>query len=295
MEAVLFNLQRFSTRDGPGIRTTAFFQGCNLNCAWCHNPESISAHPSLQFFADKCALCGGCALACRRGAHALEDGAHHFDPSKCAYCGECALYCPAGAIRCDARVYTPEALAAILLRDLPYYQNSGGGVTASGGEPMLRAEFLVALFALVKRQGVHTAVDTAANVTWDAFEAVLPVTDLFLVDLKAIDAETHRRYTGADNTRILRNIKDLSARGAAVEIRMPLIGGVNDSDESARKTAAYLTSLPAVPSVRLLPYHNYGLYKAGSVRMNMREFRPPESPEAFAGILRAHHIQVEVS
>ncbi len=295
MEAWLINVQRFSTRDGPGIRTTAFFQGCNLRCAWCHNPESVSARPALQYYADKCALCGLCAAACRRGAHAMESGAHRFDPTRCAYCGECALCCPTGAIRCDAKRFTPEALAALLSRDIAFYQNSGGGVTVSGGEPMLQARFVRALFALMKQKGVHTAVDTAAYAPWDAFEEVLPVTDLFLVDLKAADPLIHRRFTGADNAPILRNIEALSARGAALEVRMPLVRGVNDSDDCARQAAGFLGGLAAVPPVRLLPYHNYGLYKAQSVRMDMREFQPPESPEAFAGILRAHHIQVEVS
>lgn len=295
MEAFLFNVQRFSTRDGPGIRTTAFFQGCNLRCAWCHNPESLSPEPALQFFPDKCALCGGCAAACRRGAHSIQGGKHRFDASKCVYCGECAPCCPNGALRCDARRHTPESLAAVLLRDLAYYRNSGGGVTVSGGEPMLKAGFVRALFSLLKEAGVHTAVDTAANVPWGEFERVLPVTDLFLVDLKSIDAQTHRLYTGADNAGILRNLRALCERGAGVEVRMPLIRGVNDSGEFARRTADFLADLPGAPPVRLLAYHNYGLYKAESVRLEMREFQPPESVEAFANILRAHHIRVEVS
>jgi pyruvate formate lyase activating enzyme len=295
MEAYLFNVQRFSTRDGPGIRTTAFFQGCNLRCPWCHNPESVSQEPKLQFFEDKCVSCGGCVSACGKGAHTMEGGKHRFDESLCVYCGTCALYCPKNALRCDARLHTPETLSNLLLRDLSYYQNSGGGVTASGGEPMLRADFIRALFSLLKEKGVHTAIDTAANVSWSEFEKVLPVTDLFLVDLKAIDAGTHKQYTGADNAQILRNIRLLSECGAGLEVRMPLIRGVNDSDEFAQRTAAFLTSLPSAPPVRLLAYHNYGLYKAESVRLEMREFQPPESVEEFANILKAHHIHVEVS
>ena len=293
MEACVFNIQRFSTRDGPGIRTTAFFQGCNLRCAWCHNPESISLDPKLQFFPDKCASCGICSSVCRYGAHTQTGGAHHFDETRCAYCGECALHCPRSALRSDTRRYTPESLCEILLRDLEYYRNSGGGVTVSGGEPMLSAGFLRELFSLLKARGVHTAVDTAACVGWEAFEQVLPVSDLFLVDLKSIDPGIHRQYTGADNAVILENIRNLSARGAGLEVRMPLIRGVNDSEMLAQRTAEFLAKLPRIPPVRLISYHNYGLYKAESVRLEMREFQMPDAVEAFAAVLREHHIHVE--
>ncbi len=294
LEIYVFNLQRFSTKDGPGIRTTAFLQGCNLNCAWCHNPESIPLAPRLQYFTDKCVSCGICSSVCPRGAHTQTDGIHLFDEALCDYCGKCALTCPREALKCNAKRYTPEALAEVMLRDKDYYQNSGGGVTVSGGEPMLHADFVRELFGLLKAQGIHTAVDTAANVAWDRFETVLPVSDLFLVDIKSIDDTVHRRFTGAGNALILSNIEALDRHGAGISVRMPLVRGVNDSEAFAHRTGLFLQGLRRPPRVQLLPYHNYGLYKAASYRRKMEEFLPPESLGSFKEILEGYDIQVEV-
>jgi pyruvate formate lyase activating enzyme len=294
MQAYVFNIQRFSTRDGPGIRTTVFFQGCNLRCAWCHNPESIPAKPLLQFFQDKCVSCGQCVAACANGAHIMVDGQHRFDESLCTYNVACAAVCPQDALRADARPYTPEQLTDLLLRDEGYYRNSGGGVTASGGEPLLQAAFVQALFTALKQKDIHTALDTAVRMPWHTIEPLLPCTDLFLVDLKAIDPDVHMAYTGVDNRLILENIRALSQAGAAMEIRMPLIGGVNDSADFARRTGEFLSGLPVPPAVRLLPYHNYGLYKAQSIRRPMEEFSAPLHIDEFAHLLRGYHLIVEV-
>jgi glycyl-radical enzyme activating protein len=294
METCIFNIQRFSTKDGPGIRTTVFFQGCNLRCAWCHNPESIPAMPKLQFFEDKCVSCGLCVAACSKGAHYMDQGKHRFDESLCAYCGNCAQCCPQSALKADAGPCTPESLRDVLVRDKVYYLNSGGGVTVSGGEPMLNPSFVRELFTLLQHEGIHTAVDTAASVAWGEFEKIIPCTDLFLIDLKSIDEDIHFKYTGAGNRLILENIRALSARGASMEIRMPLILGINDTAALANRTGEFLSGLPTPPSVRLLPYHNFGLYKAQSIRQSMREFAPPLSIDDFADVLRVYHLKVEV-
>lgn len=294
METCIFNIQRFSTKDGPGIRTTVFFQGCNLRCAWCHNPESIPASPKLQFFEDKCVSCGLCVKACSMGAHFMDQGKHRFDEGLCAYLGDCAQCCPQSALKADARQYTPEALRDILVRDKAYYLNSGGGVTASGGEPMLDASFVRALFSLLRSEGIHTALDSAACVAWKEFEKVLPFTDLFLIDLKAIDEDTHIQYTGAGNLLILDNIRALSALGARMEIRMPLVRDINDTPAMAERTGEFLSGLPVPPAVRLLPYHSFGLYKAQSIRQSMQAFSPPVCVDTFAKVLRDYDLEVEV-
>ncbi|NLD35087.1 MAG: glycyl-radical enzyme activating protein [Clostridiales bacterium] len=292
MHANVFNIQRFSTRDGPGIRTTVFFQGCNLCCAWCHNPESIPSKPVLQFFEDRCISCGQCVAACSSGAHTMEDGRHRFHEEKCTYNTDCAAVCPRDALKADVKRYSLEELTGLLLRDLAYYRNSGGGVTVSGGEPLLQAPFVQALFARLQADGVHTALDTAANMPWPVIESLIPSTDLFLVDLKSIDPQVHHTYTRADNRLILDNIRALSQAGAQIEIRMPLIAGINDSADFARRSAEYLSALPIPPAVRLLPYHNYGLYKAQSIRRPMEEFCAPRQADDFAHVLRGYDLIV---
>ena len=218
---MIFDIQRNSFVDGPGIRTTVFFKGCNLRCKWCHNPESQSFEKQMMFYKDKCTGCGKCREVCP----------NHL--KKCDFCGKCELYCPADARKVCGREYTPAEVFAEVIKDKAFYDNSGGGVTFSGGECMLQLDFLCEILEKCKSAGIHTAVDTAGNVPWKSFEKILPFTDLFLYDIKAFGAELHRKGTGVSNELILENLKNLSGR-ADIIVRIPVIGGYNDNDEEIR-------------------------------------------------------------
>lgn len=289
------NIQRFSVDDGPGIRSTVFFKGCNLRCAWCHNPECISSGYSIQLLSQSCKGCGRCTEVCDGGAHHIEpsghlvtedlaaDGIHAcgfihtIERNKCIGCGKCAYYCPATAISIIGKSYEPEDLVKELLKDRMYFETSNGGVTFSGGEPMLHPEYLARVLALSKERGLHTAVDTAGNVPFSSFEKVLPYTDVFLYDIKLWDEEKHRQATGVSNQLILENLKRLLSTGANVIIRTPVIMEWNGNLREFDHISAYLASLPPVQLIQLLPYHSYGVgkYETLGLMNTIRDHTPP--------------------
>ena len=207
MKATIFDIERSSYVDGPGIRTTVFFKGCNLRCAWCHNPESQSAKPQMMFYKNKCTGCGKCREKC---PHNLE---------LCDLCGKCSLFCPQDARDICGKEYTVDEVLKEVLKDKVFYETSGGGVTFSGGECMLQIEFLTKILKACKENGIHTAVDTAGHVPYERFEQILPYTDLFLYDVKCFDSEKHRQYAGVGNGLILENLKKLLAKSTPVWIR----------------------------------------------------------------------------
>ena len=221
MPARIADIIRFATHDGPGIRSTVFLKGCPLSCVWCHNPETISPTPEIGYFAKKCIGCGECVRVCPEGAHRVEDGRHTFDRALCVACGACAEVCLGEALTLYGREMTAEQVLATVLRDRAFYDQTGGGLTLSGGEPLLQAQFCAEVLGMAHHEGIHTAVDTCGAVPWEAFEAVLSVTDIFLYDLKHTDPTVHRKYTGADNALIIENLRRLSASGAAIEVRIP--------------------------------------------------------------------------
>ena len=259
MTGKIFDIQRYSVHDGPGIRTTVFLAGCGLRCFWCHNPESFEAAPRLQFFEAKCVGCGKCVGACARGCHAAdENGRRVIDRAKCAACGACAAACWAGALSMTVRVEDSARVLATVALDKPFYKGKGG-MTVSGGEPLLQAEFTAELLKGAKARGIHTAVDTAGFIPYAGFKAALPYADLFLYDIKCMDEETHRRATGVSNGLILENLERLSAEGAKIAVRIPVIPGVNNTPENMEQTAAFLRGLPTcVESVELLNFHKLG-------------------------------------
>ncbi|MDO4523658.1 MAG: glycyl-radical enzyme activating protein [Eubacteriales bacterium] len=274
MTGRIFNVQRFSVHDGPGIRTTIFFKGCNLRCMWCHNPESYLPQPQIQYFAEKCIGCGECMRVCEHGIY-IKDG-HRIGIEHCVLCRKCEDACMSGALKFAGQEYTAEEVIEIVLRDQDYYRNSGGGVTASGGEPLLQHEFICELFRKLKKNQISTALDTAGNVDFKRFEEVLPWTDLVLLDLKIMDEELHRRYTGSSNRQILQNAKRLMEVGQRMHIRVPVIAGVNDTSENAEALKAFIDGATNVEEIRFLPYHNMGLAKARSVEIDMRTFVSPD-------------------
>ncbi len=253
MTGRIFNIQRYSTHDGPGIRTTVFFKGCNLRCAWCHNPESLNPTPSLEFNPELCIGCGACASACPNGVH--EKGRPAVKRESCVGCGRCVRDCFSGALTLAGVDMTPEQAMEDILTDRPYFEASGGGVTFSGGECMLQIDFLETLCASCRDEGISVAVDTAGHVPWAYFERILPCEPLFLYDIKAIDPEVHRTLTGADNGRIFENLDRLLASGARVWIRVPCVPGGNFGEMDG--IADLLAGKP-VERVELLAYHRLG-------------------------------------
>ena len=292
MDAVIFNIQRFSIHDGPGIRTTVFFKGCNLRCRWCHNPESHRIAPELQFFDTKCIACGSCADACQNGTPTAR-----FTDA-CMLCGSCADTCYAGALELTGRRIDCAGLLAEIRRDAPLCSKSGGGVTFSGGEPLLQAELLAELLPLLQAEGIHTAIETAAHVSWDVIAALLPHLDLVMCDVKCMDAERHRTFTGASNARILDNIRHIAASGTPLILRTPVIPGFNDSGEALGAIGAFAASLPGDIPLELLPFHNIGRDKYTSLARDY-DYTNTEPPtgaqmEALTEAARRHGISVTI-
>lgn len=271
-EAIVFDIQRLSLHDGPGVRTTIFLKGCNLHCAWCHNPESQQREEEIVWERTRCIDCRRCAHVCEaRGEEPWQ-----LDKEVCTGCGCCVKICPGDAIRLVGERWPVKNLAWQVLRDQALFEISGGGVTISGGEPLLQSEAVAGLIHILKEQGVHTALDTAGNVPWEDFEAVLGDVDLFLYDIKTMDSTLHRRFTGVDNAKILDNLCRL-VNCCPVIIRIPMVREVNLGE--ARAIARYLKELGANTPVELLPYHSLGAEKYLRLNRSVPAFTPPTQEE----------------
>ena len=287
----IVEIKRFAVHDGDGVRTTVFFKGCPLSCLWCHNPESIDYGHTLGLASDKCTGCGDCAAVCRAGVHRLADGSHALDRTRCTGCGKCEDACLFDALTLYGKKMTVDGLLPLLLADRPFYERSGGGVTLSGGECLMQADACAALLKALKREGIRTAVDTCGYVPFSAFEKVLPYTDVFLYDVKAITPAVHQKCTGKDNALILENLARLDDAGAAIEVRIPFVPGYN-ADELPL-IADRLRTLKNLCGVRLLPYHNMAGSKYAAVgRENtLPEALPDEkSLSAARALLRAYGL-----
>ncbi len=265
MKATIFDIQRSSFVDGPGIRTTVFFKGCNLRCAWCHNPESQSFSTEMLFYKDKCLSCGKCLEKC------------HNNLCSCDFCGQCEFYCPNEARKICGKEYTVDEIYENISLDIDFYNTSGGGVTFSGGECMLQLEFLKEILKLCHENGIHTAVDTAGCVPYESFESILPYTDMFLYDLKIMDSAKHKQYTGVDNILILDNLKKLLKTDARVWVRIPLIGGINDTDEEMNAMYDFFESYGYPEKIELLPYHAMGENKSRAIGKEPVIFDTPDN------------------
>lgn len=238
MSGMIFDIQRFSVHDGPGIRTTVFLKGCPLRCAWCHNPEGLMPFPQVQFFPEKCIHCGRCQ------GHTLSEVSR----------------CPSGALAVCGRVVEAAEVMETVLRDRCFYGKEGG-MTLSGGECLLQPDFTVELLQLAKDAGLHTTVDTSGCVPWENLERTLAYTDLYLYDVKTLDSEAHRRWTGAGNERIQKNLRRLAQTGREIWLRVPVIPDINDTDDEMAEIASLAASLPGVTTVTLMPYHTLGKSK----------------------------------
>ncbi len=262
IKANIFDIQRSSYVDGPGIRTTVFFKGCNLKCAWCHNPESQLAKTQILFYKNRCKACGKCAAICPNN---LE---------KCDLCGKCALFCPHDAREICGREYTSDEIFNIIIKDKAFYENSDGGVTFSGGECMLQIDFLEEILKKCKSDGIHTAVDTAGHLPFEYFERILPFTDLFLYDVKIADSKKHKKFVGVGNELIISNLKRIISLGGKVIVRTPIISGINDTEE---EIGAIKEIAKGAEKIELLPYHRMGEHKYAALGTEAVCFSAPTS------------------
>lgn len=255
MKATIFDIQRNSYVDGPGIRTTVFFKGCNLKCRWCHNPESQNSRKEILFYENKCTNCGRC-----KGLTVNDESFFCFNDAK-EICG---------------KEYTVEEVYNEIIKDKSFYKTSNGGVTFSGGECMLQIDFLSGILKKCKENGIHTAVDTAGHIPWESFEKVLPYTDLFLYDIKTMDNDLHKKYTGVENILILKNLSKLLKKEVCVWIRVPVIPTVNDTEEEMKNIKAFFEGYGYPEKIELLPYHAMGEHKYEALGKSVEKFDVPD-------------------
>ena len=265
MTGTIFEIKRFAVHDGDGVRTTVFFKGCTLKCVWCHNPEGIPVKPQLSYLRDKCIGCGECVSACPTGAHQMTDKGHIFERAKCIGCGKCEDACLGEALKLYGRKVTVEELMPKLLEDRDFYENSGGGVTLSGGECLMQADFCAELLCALKKENIHTAVDTCGHISREAIDKVMPYTDVFLYDFKAYAPDVHKRCTGHTNELILENLRYIDSCGKKIEIRIPYVPEYNSGE--LEKIGEFLATLKNLTKVRVLPYHNYAGSKYDALEM----------------------------
>lgn len=297
-EAVIFDIQRFSVHDGPGIRTLVFFKGCPLRCAWCSNPESQSVTPELVFFANKCVGCLACVAACPHGAcRSDENGELLFDRRLCVHCGACAETCYTNARIVLGKAMSVDDVLCEVRKDAVFYRHSGGGVTLGGGEPVLWSRFAERLLRALRAEGIHTAIETCGQVDYGEIERLLPYLNLVMYDVKHMDPAQHEWHTGATNVTILANLERLATEGVEVVVRVPVIPGVNDDIENIDQTAA-MAAARGIARIDLLPYHPYAHDKYARLGQEyaLAGLEPPsaEHMEELASAVRSRGLTCQI-
>jgi pyruvate formate lyase activating enzyme len=267
----VFNIQRFSIHDGPGIRSTVFLSGCPLRCFWCHNPEGYKRQPQVQFFPEKCILCGECLTIFQQQAHKIEGNLHSYDRDRCVRCGECIAACCSQAMQFTAQELSVSQVVEEVLRDQPFYDTSGGGVTLSGGDPLLQRGFSRALLQACQDAGIQTAIETSAYCRWEDLEELLPYVNLVMMDIKTLDEDKHTQATGVSNKLILSNAQKLADTGIPLIFRIPVIPTVNDTPDEIAEIANFISSLRVKNiSLELLPFHRLAGDKYRSLDLDYR-------------------------
>lgn len=294
----VFDVKKFSIHDGPGIRTTVFLKGCPLTCWWCHNPESQTRARELVFRENRCIRCGACEAICLQQAISPNGDVMVTDGERCTLCGDCVEVCYAEAREIVGREMTVAQVMAEIERDVAFYDESGGGVTFSGGEPLLQRDFLLALLQACQEREIHTTLDTCGFARWETLDNIRGYVDLFLYDLKLMDDARHREFTGVSNELILQNLQALSLRGHDIVLRVPIIPGINDDDENIHQVSALAAALPHLNRVDVLPYHQTGTEKYHRLNKiyNLSEVRPPSEGRMaeIAQVIRGFGLQVKI-
>ena len=260
VSAMAFNIERVSLNDGKGIRTVVYLKGCPLVCKWCHNPEGVSFERQIAYYKNRCVLCGRCVLNCPSGCYEISDQGVTRDYSSCIQCGRCVEECPTNALVWFGKEMSVDEVFHEIMKDKMYFDNSGGGVTFSGGECLMNVDFMYEILSLCHRNGINTLVETSCNVPWGNIERILNLADEFYVDIKHMDPDVHKMYTGADNKLILENIKKLAQNKAGVLVRIPLIPGVNDDENNLLQTSEFVLSC-GLSQIMLLRYNPLGQSK----------------------------------
>lgn len=277
-EGIIFDIKRYAIHDGPGIRTTVFLKGCPLRCQWCHNPEGIESKPEIILRSSRCAIeCSECVSVCPQGAISKDGNFIKIDQAKCDLCRKCEDVCVYEALEIVGREVTVQEVMEEIEKDRIFFDESGGGVTFSGGEPLMQLDFLEALLEEIKKKNIHVTLDTSGYVSYENLERISDKVDLFLYDLKIIDEGKHEKYTGVSNKLILENLRKLSERGNSIAVRIPLISGVNDDDQNIQMFAEYLHALKNIKQISLLAYHRGGCEKYVRLRKekSMKTFESP--------------------
>lgn len=266
-KSLILNIQKYSVHDGPGIRTTVFFKGCPLKCLWCHNPESQSYYKQIMYNKEKCSLCGECKKKCSNECIDIEGENIITNFEKCNFCENCVDFCVNNAREVAGKEYTVSELMKEIEKDKVFYEQSDGGVTLSGGEVMSQIDFVYDIVRQCRKKGISVAIDTCGYTSFDNFEKILEYIDVFLYDLKLINSQKHKNYTGVFNEIILKNLEKLSDKGINLNLRIPLIEGINSDDENINATLEFIKNLN-ISSINLLPYHEIGSDKYKKLNMN---------------------------
>lgn len=264
-KAIIFDIQRASLHDGPGIRTTIFLKGCPLDCLWCHNPEAIASKRQLFFYVDKCTQCGDCSKVCEDDVHHFMDGKHTIDYDKCTFCGKCVEACNFNALKIIGTEMSTDEVMLEIMADFDFYTNSGGGMTLSGGEPLLHFSFSMELLKRCKEMAVSTCVETSGFVSAIQFKQILPFVDLLLFDYKVTGSDEHQKYTGVPNERILENLDMAYLYGIPIILRCIIVPGINDTDQHLKGISALNVKYPNLKGIEILPYHTMGNNKRTSI------------------------------